>query len=241
MVLKVIPRQPPWEALILPVTCFPIPDAELAAARPLLSRLTAALAQEWKLKWEVFLQFTELHQRDAAQRMVDHGKDWIPLVGLGVWPDQPPPTIWTREVMEQLREGESPPTLMYQVFRITTGLGARDKARDIMLGLGTIVQIMTTDDTDPFLAKARRALLPPIQDPAFTCFPYYIPMFNAASLQSATPAQMETWSCGAAVYIRESYHDKGIVIGSRQGLGPVLQKLGGRFIRDPEPAWQIPA
>jgi hypothetical protein len=239
MVLKVIPRQPPWEALILPAS-FPMADPETASARRFLSRLTAALAQEWKLKWEVFLQFTELHQRDGTQRLTDHGKEWIPGVGLGVWPDRPPPTIWTREVMEQLKEGESPPTLMYQVFRVTTGLEARDKARDVMLGLGTVIQIMTTDDTDAFLGKTRRVLLPPIQDPAFTCFPYYIPMFGAASLQSATAAQMEEWSCGAMVYIRESYHDKGIVIGSRQGLGPVLQKMDGRFSKDPEPAWQMP-
>ena len=238
--LKVLPRQPPWEAFLLPVTAFPTLEPELGPLRTALSRLTAALLQAWKLKAEVFFQFTELHQADAAQRLADHGREWIPAVGLGVWPDRPPPAIWTREVMENLKEGESPPTLMHQMFRVTTGAEARDKARDTMLGLGTIIQILTTDDGDAFLAKARQVLLPPIRDPAFTCFPYYIPIFDAASLQKASAPQLDEWSCGASAYVRETYHDRGIVRGSRGPLGPVLEKLGARLVRDPEPAWQLP-
>jgi hypothetical protein len=237
--LQVIPREGPWEAFLLPRS-LPMPDPEVPPVREFFQRLSAILQKERGLKPEVFIQFTELHQKDAGKRLAEHGREWIPGTGLGVWPDRPPPASWTQEQFEDLLPGESMPTLMYTLFQVTAAPEVRDRARDVMLGLGTVIQVLTEDETETFLNKSRGVLLPPITDPCFTCFPFYVPMFDVKSLRNATAAQLETWSCGASVYIRESYHDAGILIACRGPLAPVLEKLGARFRREPEPVWDIP-
>jgi hypothetical protein len=87
---------PPFEALLLPIYCFPIPEAEKDAVRQFLSDLTAKVLADMHLSIEIFIQ--------AAQRMPEergslsavtfskNGREWIPKLGLGGWPDRPPPT-----------------------------------------------------------------------------------------------------------------------------------------------------
>jgi hypothetical protein len=147
-----------------------------------------------------------------------------------VWPDREPPTVWTKEDFENLDFGEQPRTLMYQVLRVTTGVEAREDARNTMLGIGAVTQLMTTGGTEALLKAGIETLLPPIQDPAFTAFPYYMPLLEAKSLEGAKTAQLDKWLCGAAVYLRESVEDQAILIASREPLAGLLESLGGRLL-----------
>lgn len=128
---------------------------------------------------------------------------------------------------------------MLQVFRVTAAKSGWEAARDRMLGLGSIIQIITADQTE-LLRKTAAVLLPPILDPAFNCYPFYIPLLEASSFSSQTAGKVQSWLCGAPFYVRESTEDKGILIVSQGSLRPILQKLGGVYKADPHGFWRIP-
>jgi hypothetical protein len=99
---------------------------------------------------------------------------------------------------------------------------------------------MTRDDGATFLERATSLLLPQLTDRTFTGYPFYVPLLEFGSLARATSDQLETWLCGASLYIRESFEDTGILIVSREPLAPLLEGLGGRLEAGTEPVWRIP-
>lgn len=241
VLLNTIALPPPWEGLLLPVSGFPVPESELLPAQWFFRRLTRVIRKEMALSPEVFIQMAHLvYEGGGSIRFSDHGREWLPKLGLGVWPDRPPPTIWSKEDFRNLAPGEKPRTLMEQVFRITKSDEAKENAADTMLGLGTIVQILTRDSTEVFLRKAREVLLPPIKDPSYVCFPFYIPLLEQKSIAGATLEKLESWLSGASLYIRESVEDVGILIMSGETLVPFLKSLGGRLQQGDESVWQVP-
>jgi hypothetical protein len=179
------------------------------------------------------------YEGGGSMRLSSHGREWLPRLGLGVWPDRQPPTIWTKEDFRNLAPGEKPRTLMDQVFRITKSHEARVDAADTMLGLGAIVQVFTRDSGEEYLKKARALLLPPIKDPSYTCFPFYIPLLELKSMTGAASEKVESWFCGASVYMRESVEDKGVLLASSQPFDAVLRSLGGQPEQGTEPAWKV--
>lgn len=172
-------------------------------------------------------------------RLSEHGREWLPALGLGVWPDREPPKFWTMDDFMNLAEGEKPRTLMYQVLRVTTSLERRDGARDIMLGLGTIVQILTRDSGEDFLKRATLNISAPIKDPSFTCFPFYVPLFEVKTITNASAASIDQWMCGASLYIRESKEDNGILFVSRGPVKELLRSLGATPIDNGESEWEV--
>lgn len=238
--LRVFPLHRPCEAFLFPVSGFPIPDQELAPAEMLVGNLASMVESANGLHSEVFIQVEQFDDEDARLVYRRYARDWIPEIGLGVWPDRDPPKAWTREEFSNLGPGEKIRPLMYQVLQITGTPRNRTDAFGILFGFGPLVRILTPDPTDAFLRKSTAAFLPAISDPSFTCFPFYIPLLEVKTLISSTPDQLEGWFCGASVYIRESFEDKGILVVSRQPLTPVLEQLGGRYEEKPEPHWKIP-
>ena len=165
----------------------------------------------------------------------------MPSIGLGVWPDRPPPELWSVEQVKEFMPGQSPPTLMYQVLRVTTDQKARSHARDTMLGLGTTISVFPQQQSDDFFAKTREVLLPPIKQRVFKMLPFYMPLFDMKSLTNSAASDLAEWFCGAGLYIRESYHDKGILIAADRPLAPLFESLGCRYDDGSEPAWRIRA
>ena len=239
--LQAIQAPAPWEAYLLSVSGFPVPEEELSSVRQFLQKLTKMAIDRWKLEAEFGIQLVQLHLGDGPARVAAHGREWIPQVGLGVWPDREPPKSWTQEDFTELGIGERPRELMYQVLRVSTTPQARENALNVMLGLGTALEILSSGSVGSFLERARAILLPPIKDPAYTCFPFYVPLAEAKSLRDAVPGQLDSWLCGCSVYIRESAEDTGVLIASRESLRPVLEGLGGRLKPGPEPMWIVPA
>jgi hypothetical protein len=230
----------PWECFLLPVSAFPLQDEEVSTAGTFLKDITSEVSARWQLASEVCVQVEQSDETEYRLLHAKHAAKWIPEVGLGVWPDREPPAVWTKEEFMNVAPGEKLRPMMYQVLRITTSQEARQQARDLMLKYGPALEIMTSDDSDTFLKKTTALLLPPIKDPSYTCFPFYVPLLEVKSLIGASPEQLEAWFCGASLYIRESFEDKGILIVSREPFGPILEKLGGRFEQKPEPHWEIP-
>ncbi len=229
-----------WQAFLLPLSAFPTPEEELAAARQWLQKLSAAFVRQQKLTAEVFIQMDRLHLGDGVDRFCDHAVKWLPASGLGVWPDREPPTLWTDDEFKNLGEGEQPRTFMYQVFHIGGPSEAREQARDVMLGLGTVLEMLTADETGALLKKCRDLLLPPIQDRAFKNFPLYVPLLEGRSVAEASAEQLDAWTCGASVYIRESNEDHGILLLSKEPLDSILEAIGCERDGGKEASWRIP-
>jgi hypothetical protein len=236
-----MPLRPPYEALLLPVTGLPMPEPERVVARRLLDVFTSAMLVEHGLEGlEVFIHMAGLSDNGSAARFAGEGAKWIPKLGMGVWPDRPPPAMWKREEFEGLGPGERPRTLRNHVFRISGTRRVREGARSAMLGWGSVIQVLTRGDGGGFLQRAREVLCPPITDANFKSFPFYMPLFEGKTLLSEKTPQLDAWFCGASVYLRESPEDGGILIASHEPLAPVLLKLGGEIEQSPEPAWRIP-
>jgi hypothetical protein len=223
----------PWECYLLPVSEFPLKDEELPAVTKLILNLTEELAAQKHLSSEVFVQVEQSDETDYRRLFAVHARDWIPEVGLGVWPDREPPAVWTpEEFMNAAPTGTLRP-LFYQVLRITTSPKARREARDLMIKYGPALEIMTSDETDTFLEKARRLLLPPITDPSYTCYPFYVPLLEVKSLTAASAEQLTEWFCGASLYLRESFEDTGVLIASSIPMKEILGRAGAQFDHRP--------
>jgi hypothetical protein len=241
LMLEPLEVQAPFEAFMLPVSSFPVPEDELIRLKHFLSLFTATAVGQLKLSVEVFVHMTRLqHRGGSSVRFSSHGREWLPKLGLGIWPDRPPPTLWTQQDFRNLAPGEMPRNLMDQVFLISKSAEAKENARDIMLGVGAVVQVLTPDPTATFLKNAQDLLLPPIKDPSYSCFPFYVPLLEKKSILGATQGQLDSWFCGASLYIRESFEDAGLLIASRVPLDPVVRKIGGRSEPERRPGWVIP-
>jgi hypothetical protein len=228
----------PCEAFLVPVSGFPMQDWEARRYRVLISRLTEMASRRWDLSVEVFVQFAQLSLGDAAARFSSHVREWVPTLGLGIWPDRTPPSLWTQDEFMDLGMSETPRKVSYKVLRVTTQKG-RDEAPEAMLGLGTIVQIMVPRARNVFLTNTRIVFLPTIKEPMFRKSAFYLPLIDRGTLEKAVDNDLLTWLCGGAVYIRESTEDSALLILSREPLAPVLHELGGKFVSE-SAAWTVP-
>jgi hypothetical protein len=236
---KMIDLAPPWDAILIPVSKFPIPIEELPGITNVVEVITRKLTGAPNMSGEIFVQVEQ--SDDPAFRTVysQHAREWIPEVGLGVWPDREPPISWTQEEFKHLLPGQKPRTLMHQVLWVSAGPEVKIQAARAMLPFGPLLQIMVTGPGETFLQKATSILLPPITDRTFTCYPFYVPLLEVRSLARATSEQLEAWLCGASLYIRESFEDNGILIVSRDPLRPILEGLGAQLEPGAEAVWRI--
>jgi hypothetical protein len=208
------------------VSSFPVPEKELSVVRGFLAQLIASISTRDSLSSEVFIQFDQLNVGGAAQLLAAHGRQWMPETGLGVWPDREPPRIWSIQDFMDLGPKEKPRPLMYQVFRVGGEPKNRIDARDIMLGRGTIIEVMTHCTSRELVEKTSATLLPHISDPSYSCFPYYVPLLGRKSVENAGLELLDRWFAGFSVYIRECFEETGLLIASREPLQGILKQMG---------------
>ncbi len=237
--LKILCAQAPYEALFLK-TKFPAAAEDLPLVSGLVGRIIGAACQARKMNLEAFVQLIPLAEIQQMPRMTDHAREWQPISGLGIWPDREPPTPLTGADLMKLLPGQRPRIDKYKVCRISTSGKTREQAWTSLLGTGSVLVILTTDDTTAFLKKTKDVLLPPIKDESFRHSSFYVPLLECKSFGSARPEQLETWFCGASLYVRESTEDGGVLIASREPLRPTLESLGARLTDSPHAEWQVP-
>jgi hypothetical protein len=226
---------------VLPVSGFPLPEPECSRLAGILRRISEAAAKRWNLFSEVFLELEQMKGLECRYRFADHGRDWLPEVGLGVWPDRDPPALFTREEFENWIPGTPMRELLCEVFRISTSPRQRSEARDAMLTFGPVVEILTPDTTAEFFGRTKPVYLDFIESRAHRCFPYYIPLLEGKTLENMTPDQLSHWCPGVSVYIRESFQDHGVLIASILPISEILEELGGRVQQSSEgTAWSVP-
>jgi hypothetical protein len=114
-----------------------------------------------------------------------------------------------------------------------------DDARDVMLGLGTVLQFVIASDSDQFLSATRALLWPPIKEPSYTAFPFYVPLLELRALTGASESDLEKWLCGARAVIRESPEDHGILIMSDESLDAALRQAGAAPLEENSNDWVV--
>jgi hypothetical protein len=227
--IRLIGERGGWQVLVVPVSGFPVPAEEAADVLATLRTLSAAIAAQARLSREVLIQMTHLHFPTGSSTLfARHAREWMPAMGLGVWPDREPPTIWTAKDFEDLVPGQAPRTLIDQVFRITKSEDAKLSARDTMFGYGAVVEVLTRDETEKFLERCRNILLPPITDPTYTCYPFYAPLLEAKSFTTVAAAEIGRITCGCSAYVRESVQDKAVLIAASMPVVSILEGLGAK-------------
>jgi hypothetical protein len=239
--LKTLRAPSPWQAFVLPVSGFPLPEPESNKLAAFLTRISGSAAKRWKLFPEVFLELEQMKGLECRYRFADHGRQWLPEVGLGVWPDREPPDLLTREEFENWIPGTPMREVLCEVFRISTSQEQRSKAREEMFMYGPVVEILTPDTTAEFLGKTKPVYLDFIKSRAHRCFPFYVPLLEGKTLENMTSDQLTHWCPGVSVYFRESFQDQGVLIASIMPISEILVELGGRVQQSSEgTAWSVP-
>jgi hypothetical protein len=235
--LACAPAPAPYEALVIAVPGFPVPESELERIRAFLRVFCASVRAKWKLTPDVFLKISQLHLGDGSTRVQDNARNWLPAIGLGVWAARPAPTAYTDEDFLELGIGQRPRNIVFQVLHVTQSPEQADHARDVMLGLGSVVQSMTADGAQAFLAKATQLYQPTMTDRTFNFFPFYLPLLDPAAIAAAQAGQLDGWLCGAEVYIHEVAEDGCVLILANRPLEPVLASINCRPEGGGKPGW----
>ncbi len=227
-VLEWLQVPPPWEAVSFPVSPLPRLDATRAEVCSLVQRITESAKNEWKLDSDFFLEMAPLElSPDGPNLVIEHGADWLPMMGLGVWPDQGPPTLWTVDELWNLPLGAKPRPIMDQLLRLTGP--KRDTAPGLIGGFSVLLAVMTDAGGSEKMIQAWKALyLPRMQDPLFKAFPFYAPLLKKETIAGAGPGQLEQWLGGARFYLRECKEDQTILLLADRPLAPVLERSGVR-------------
>jgi hypothetical protein len=232
--LQVIAAPAPYQAYRLPIRHFPVAEKDIPPVKWFWEKLVAALNGSQGLSSQVFLQLTQYE--GGSQRFAKFGLSWMPVLGLGVWPDRPPPAPWTRDEFRRVIPGkERLRPLANQVLQVT---GDAAGARAEMLDLGSVLEFLTADSANVLLERARKVLLPGIKDASYRAYSMYVPLLEGKTVAGSSAEQLGTWLCGAPVYIRESFEDEGVLIVTKVPLEQTLRTMGGQL--ESEHEWRVP-
>jgi hypothetical protein len=209
-------------------------------ARRFLESLVSYLTTRLGCDHESFVQMGQATDRPTAHLFADHARQWIPEMGLGVWPHRPPPRQWMAEDLEDMDPESGMPTLLYSLYRVTAPGNARLDAMTVMAGTGTGLQIMTRMEGAKLFHDLKDLFLGFIQDRVFRIFPWYVPLLDKAALvEPMNPLTVHAMR-GISLYIRESPEDGGILIVSAEPLTEIFTQLGCERIEDGlAPKWKL--
>lgn len=199
------------EAWLLRVGKFPVAEPEMPVYRDFVERLTAALITAWDLRADVLGQVFELGRGLESRVVADNSRRWFSILGLGVWPNRPPPTVWKKEDFLDADPDVGIRPLMDTVLRIPSQK-LRAEARAAMAGTGILLQVLLPGREEDLLERARRLFLPSIQERILRGKRFFFPLLERRTLEGASSQQLQDWYCGATVYMRESREDTALLM-----------------------------
>ena len=182
---------------------------------------------------EAFLQMRRLDFRNDIPAVQEHS-DILGDYGLGYFPHLPPPTRWKKEDFLDLFPPQKLRPMAHDIMQVDGGPDAVGIVRDRFLGSGAFAQVFC-DRANTFYAKATALFKPQITDKLIRTFPYLAPMLVRRAVENATPDELEAWTCGASLYLRESEEDNGLLVLRRGEVDPLLRDLAeGRILPEAE-------
>jgi hypothetical protein len=223
--LQALGQQHQFFAYLLPAGNYPVPAAERESYLEILARMETALYRFPSGSQETLLQMWKLHHEGASKQLSKNGKSWVPVVGVGVWPNKPPPAVWTREEFEAFVPGEMPRPPISMVFRLKGESRQRANVLPLMGGRGALIQAWIQGDAEEFYKDCEQYFRTFITEPLHLAYPFFFPLLDSATLPSITAELADRLLSRVQCYIRESSEDRGVLILSRSSLEPVLKEL----------------
>jgi hypothetical protein len=221
---------------LLPVSTYPLPQAEAQWARAFSEKLIVEVKKDKpNLRMEVIIRQGGIYT-GLSDHFVDNASRWIPEQGLAIMPHRPPPHIPTQEEMENidprsLGAGDRPPVhdfIPEMIFRISDS-GGREEAFRTMGGHSALHVFLTKASESDLKANWKEAFGATVRERVFRAMQLFVPLFGVRSFSDVPEEKIISWMASFDLYIGESLEDNGLVIVSGNNIdnqvGAVLNNL----------------
>lgn len=207
------PGLDPWIGLFVDTGPFPMAKEPLAW----LKLAVAALLEDRPPADElaVCLEVNAMPIRSSSEILRSNAALWLPVTGLGIYPDRPTPRLWTEDDFLDREYGEKLPLLMNSVVVLEGGQEAALDAIPALLGSGSLSFLGASGAAEALLDELTEQYGATITEPALTGMPFYVPLLSLAMLPGATADAMRDWLGSADLYLRELPEDKGVLLLAR--------------------------
>lgn len=204
-----------WSGYAIPLD-FPLKhERERRELLAFLWDLSLSLFTPTEADLTAWLLMDNLHRDDAVLRLSRNARDWKPTYGLGLWPDQAPPSMLKREDILNMEWGAKPRLPYHSVTMLHATGSMLHTAWSTMFGTGSTVLTLGAGGGSTLLDTTREYLKKPITDESFMDFPFYFPLLGGNTLRNATAFQMEGWLGPTQLYLRESEEDNAVLLLAR--------------------------
>lgn len=172
------------------------------------------------------LQLWHLHEGGAARTLGENARHWNPDFGLGVWLDEPPPSLWTEDELLRTPPGARLRPPLFQLVRLQPQGGDLATAWRHFGGGNIWLALAVRPDPESFLAREAPRYREWVTDASLQAFDWCLPLLRArcahADLLEARLHHLEALDA----YLRESEEDGGLVVWAKIPLEPVFDQLG---------------
>jgi hypothetical protein len=216
-------------AYYIPVSQFPIPNAERKRIKLFLDELKksyAALAETELLGCLGII--SQVLEFEVLEKIGLKSFDWRPQLAMALLPDQPPPHIPSREEALSWKEGFPVHEVMPMISYITKK-NAVIEAYEELFGCGGTIFYNSVHDERKLFAKTKEVFGYKITDKCFQMMDC-LPVLGIGTLLNATSNQFKALNSVAGLYIGESMRDEGMVIVSDKWLDREISKLTGLLL-----------
>ena len=162
-----------------------------------------------------WLLMDSLHRDDAVLRLSRNAREWKPTYGLGLWPDQAPPSMLKREDILNMEWGSKPRLPYHSVTMLHATGSMLHTAWSTMFGTGSTILTLGPGGGVSLLDTTREYLKRPITDESFMDFPFYFPLLGRNTLRHSTDFQIEGWRGPTQLNLRESEEDSAVLLLAR--------------------------
>ncbi len=208
---------------------FPLKGDDRIAYVELLQRLLTALDARYPGPRETLLQFWMLHYDAASKQLSKNGRDWQPLFGLGVWPNRPPPAVWTVEEFEATVPGEFPRPPVVMLVRLKGAPPALANVPPLMGGRGALLYCGIAGDPEQHYRACEDYFQTFIEEPLQKAYPFHFPLIEGSTLAAIGEDVAGILFGRVRYYVRESAEDNGLLLISPDPLDAVFRQLGWRL------------
>ncbi len=227
--LQVFEPRGQWQAALIPVAEFPLPEADCLPVSLMLQALTHVLRTTCQLHHLLSLQVWKLGPLTGAELISTHRREWKPQLGLGIWPTRTPPSGWTEARMMDAAaaalRGDEPELPAHRLLRLDQAEPGRGETARMLRPFGILMEMFTRVPENEVLRKTQETFAPRVAGSSFKDQDFYLPLLDLASFTAASAEELDEWLCFADFYVRDSSEDRGILLLSRLPLQPLLKQV----------------
>ncbi|MGQ9916741.1 MAG: hypothetical protein ACUVS7_04915 [Bryobacteraceae bacterium] len=182
------------------------------------------------------IQLWRIHLEGGAEVFRRRAREWQPDFGVGVWLEQPPPTLWTEEEFLKAVPGASMRPPIYQIARIQPGGSEPWLPWMEIGGRGSWLAVSVTGDPEMFIRTEAELYRNWIEEPTILAFDLFLPLLRADSMRKTLFQDRKHHLARVESYVRESDEDGGLLILSGTSavelLEPFVKLEGARALPD---------